>query len=234
MREKALRDNGFYPFLGFDLSSPTTLVVVHRSPLEGKGRLEQSGRRAERLFPIIVELLQHCGLSPREINSVGVGRGPGSFTGVRNAVMAAKMIAQVLNLPIYAPTTLEIMTYGVEEEGLIAPVLDARRGEVYYALYRRVGGESIPQIAPDVAPPQEAAGKIGSHVQPGEKLILIGTGAHCYSEIFSRLGEIKENPSPPPKALVKACETLCKRGESSSPLELVPLYLRRPDAEARF
>ncbi len=224
----------FFPFLGFDLSTPITLVVVQESLREGRGRLEQSGRRAERLFPILKELLQQCGLSPREINSVGVGRGPGSFTGVRNAVMAAKVIAQVLKVPLYAPTTLEMMAYWWEEEGLIAPVLDARRGEVYYALYRRAGEEASPLISPKVAPPQKAAIEIGDNAQIGETLTFAGSGAQCYREIFSQLGKIKEDSSPPPIALVKACFKIWERGESISPLELIPLYLRKPDAEARF
>ena len=91
------------PFLGFDLSTPATLVVVKTSDDGLYHRILPGDNRAERLFPAIHEALEEAAVSPRELRSLGVGRGPGAFTGVRNAVMAAKTFSHALKIPLYSP-----------------------------------------------------------------------------------------------------------------------------------
>jgi tRNA threonylcarbamoyladenosine biosynthesis protein TsaB len=223
--------NDLFPFLGFDLSTPATLVALYFSPEEGDFLLEREGSRAESLFPMIAGILKRHGLSPKELLSIGVGRGPGSFTGVRNAVMAAKIMAHIFQIPLLAPSTLEILAQSAGEADCVASVIDARRQEVYFALFNRKGKDLICLQKPAVDSPQAAAKRIGELLSPGEKFRLVGTGALLYQETFSSLGIIEPDPTPRPEGLLESCIRAMKRGESSDPIRLLPLYVRRPDAE---
>jgi tRNA threonylcarbamoyladenosine biosynthesis protein TsaB len=121
--------------LALELSTPEGILI-----LESNGKLFQrclaAGSRVSQLFYELRELLREANIEPHELTVIGVGRGPGSFTGIRVAVMAAKTLAMVLRLPLVAPDSLEILAEayrGIAESAMIA--IDARRGEIYYGLY---------------------------------------------------------------------------------------------------
>lgn len=93
------------------------------------------------LLAMAEHLLQSCEWTPRDVDAVAVAKGPGSFTGIRIGVAAAKGFAWGRELPLYGVSTLEAMALGLGElEGLVCPVMDARREQVYNALFRASGG----------------------------------------------------------------------------------------------
>lgn len=222
------------PFLGFDLSTPATLVVVKTSEDGLFHRILPGDNRAERLFPAIHETLEEAAVSPRELRSLGVGCGPGAFTGVRNAVMAAKTFSHVLNIPLYSPTTLEILTRGAVAGDLVVSLIDARRREVYCAVWAREEGGLVPLLPPEVISPGEVAGRIESlRKRRGAEVVLVGTGAEFYRELLAPLGTIMPDAQPQPRALWEACREAMLAGEAEDPVELLPLYLRKPDLGER-
>ena len=92
------------------------------------------------LLAMAEHLLQSCEWTPRDVDAVAVAKGPGSFTGIRIGVAAAKGFAWGRELPLYGVSTLEAMALGLGElEGLVCPVMDARREQVYNALFRGSG-----------------------------------------------------------------------------------------------
>ncbi|WP_317898217.1 tRNA (adenosine(37)-N6)-threonylcarbamoyltransferase complex dimerization subunit type 1 TsaB [Aurantibacillus circumpalustris] len=94
---------------------------------------------AENLHLFIQEALKSCNLLPSQLNAVSVSKGPGSYTGLRIGVSAAKGLAYALNIPLIGLSTLQIMANAAyikqQEPGLYCPMIDARRMEVYTALY---------------------------------------------------------------------------------------------------
>ena len=227
------------PFLGFDLSTPATLVAIKPVSAPLSHRLVRGDNRSEQLFPAIRGLLEETGLSPRDLRSIGVGRGPGAFTGIRNAVMAAKTFAWVLGLPLLAPTTLEILALGVKEAvagDIVVPLIDARRKEVYSAVWAVTPEGLVPLSEPEVAAPPQVSERVMSLAEGFEgNFFLVGTGAEAYREPFSALGTVSPSrlSHPGPHALLEACRRAMEAGEAQDPMGLLPLYVRKPDAIER-
>lgn len=103
-----------------------------------KEHADQGYSHAEKLHVFIDEVIKECQVDIKEINAVAVSKGPGSYTGLRIGVSAAKGLCYALNIPLIAIDTLEILASKVDQnDGLIVPMLDARRMEVYSAVFNQ-------------------------------------------------------------------------------------------------
>lgn len=192
-----------------------------------------------RLLPMVGSLLSANGLSPVDIAEVIVGRGPGSFTGVRIGVATSKGLAQGLGVGLVGVGTLDAIAWGFAgSDALLGVVGDAMRGEVYPALFRCEGG-CVTRLAPDrVARPDEAAAE---WTELGERILLAGNGLRKHGEVFSAaLGENarfaeEELWRPRPRGLFDAYLALDDgaRGVTApkDPGTLLPVYTRLSDAE---
>lgn len=97
---------------------------------------EEGYSHAEYLHVFIEELIQKAGITYQQLNAIAVSQGPGSYTGLRIGVSAAKGLCYALNIPLIAVDTLQTLARQVQvEEGLIIPMIDARRMEVYSAIF---------------------------------------------------------------------------------------------------
>ena len=97
---------------------------------------EEGYSHAERLHVFIEEIIQEAGICFQDINAIAVSQGPGSYTGLRIGVSAAKGLCYALNIPLIAVDTLQVLALQAKvAEGLIVPMLDARRMEVYSAIF---------------------------------------------------------------------------------------------------
>jgi len=97
---------------------------------------EGSYSHAEKLHPFIEDVLKEAAISMSQLDAIAVSKGPGSYTGLRIGVSAAKGLCFSLNIPLIAIETLTSLSYKVHiEKGLIVPMIDARRMEVYDAVY---------------------------------------------------------------------------------------------------
>lgn len=102
-----------------------------------------------RAMPAVNSLLADCGLTPQDLTKIVVAKGPGSYTGVRIGVTLAKTLAWSLKLPISAVSSLEVLAAnGRHFQGLICPLFDARRGQVYTGLYEYQDGR-LQSVLPD-------------------------------------------------------------------------------------
>jgi tRNA threonylcarbamoyladenosine biosynthesis protein TsaB len=101
------------------------------------------------LHQAIVELLQKNGFTPNQLDAIAVSIGPGSYTGLRVGLSAAKGLCYALNIPLIAIGTLKLMANAVKADAdtLICPMIDARRMEVFTAVYNKQLGEIIPAHA---------------------------------------------------------------------------------------
>ncbi len=157
-----------------------------------------------------------------------MARGPGSFTGVRIGVAAAKGLAWGADKPVCGVSTLEAMAYHLSDrEGLICPVMDARRSQVYNALFE---GKTLNRLVPDRAIAlEELAEEIKNS---GKTVYLVGDGAGITLEFFNNVG-IDAALAPEPLLFQSAwgVAMAAENGEFSSPDDLFPVYLRLSQAE---
>ena len=191
--------------LAFDTATGVATSALVR---DGEVLGERSGRAAEVLADAD-ELLRAAGLSPRDLERLAVGVGPGSFTGVRIGLAAARGLALALELPVAGVSTLEALARGAP--GAV-PVIDARRGEVFVLLSGHVRC-----LAPDVLPVDVG----GTYV---------GDGAVRYRDAIEAAGGVvplDEDERHLPRARFHA-----QLAGAGGPAELVePVYVRAPDAE---
>ncbi|TQR83466.1 tRNA (adenosine(37)-N6)-threonylcarbamoyltransferase complex dimerization subunit type 1 TsaB [Mycobacterium hodleri] len=197
--------------LAIDTATPAvTAGVVRRGPsgvdVLGERVTVDPRAHAEQLTPNVLGALADAGLSMADLEAVVVGCGPGPFTGLRVGMATAAAYGHALGLPVFGVCSLDAI--GVDTEGDVLVVTDARRREVYWARYRdgvRVGGPAVDAPA-DV--PADASAVAGSP----EHAALFGL------------------PQLPPT--VPTASGLVRAVDWDTPPEpLVPLYLRRPDAK---
>ena len=137
---------------------------------------------SQTLLSMAEMLLQHCGLTPRDVEAVAVAAGPGSFTGVRIGVAAAKGFAWGAQLPCCGVSTLEAMAQNLGIwEGLVVCAMDARRSQVYNAVFEAREG-ILSQCCPDRA---ISLAELGEELKTAEKpIFLVGDGSIlCYNTL---------------------------------------------------
>ena len=145
--------------------------------LAGKEDYNTSYSHAERLHVFIEELLVSAEVSMQELSAIAVSKGPGSYTGLRIGVSAAKGLCYALEIPLISVPTLTALAYQVQEEGLVIPVLDARRMEVYSAIFdaqHQQIRETQAQILDETSFAEELA---------SGKVYFIGNGVEKFTEV---------------------------------------------------
>jgi len=186
---------------------------------------------SSRLLPAIDRLLKRAGWRAQDIGLVAVSIGPGSFTGLRIGLAAAKGIAVAAKADIIGVPTLEAFAYHIVESSPnspIRPVLDARKAEVFTAEFDKTGRRLSPDenIAPELL-----AEKIS-----GKKALLAGDGFRRYEKIFVKsLGKNALRPDPQydnphPRAVAELGLQMYRNGARNNTETLAPLYVRGADA----
>lgn len=179
---------------------------------------------AERLFPLVDELLAAADAEIDQVTRIAVNVGPGSFTGIRIAVAAARGLGLALGIPVVGIDALRLIAASLGEpaQGPILSAIDARRGEIYAALY---GPKGDVLEAPFVADAENVLARIGD-----QAAILAGSGA----AILAHQAAISGRRVPPVDAMTATDPlALARLGSLADPALALPrpLYLRAPDAK---
>jgi tRNA threonylcarbamoyladenosine biosynthesis protein TsaB len=190
---------------------------------------------SERLLPAISWLLQEAGIDFPELSGIAVTVGPGSFTGLRIGLASAKGLALASSLPLVGVPTLEAMARNLPFcRYPICPLLNARKGEVYWALYQFEGEELIQVEKEAASPPEGVANRVR------EKTVFVGDGAADYArQIKGILGQ-RALFAPATAGTVRASVVAemgmdrLRRGERDDLASLVPRYVRRSEAEIKW
>jgi len=197
----------------------------------GKGR-----QHAESLAPQIDFVRRQAGIEFSELGVVAVDVGPGLYTGLRVGISSATTIAHALGIPMIGISSLDLLAFPARwTSRLIVTALDARRGELFTALFRKVPG-GIQRIRdPQVDTPQELLAELMTIEEPA---LLVGDGALRYQEIFSSIRRVEmaeqglANPSA--RSLVQLAHAQALREEFVPSWDIKPIYLRQPDAEINW
>lgn len=193
-------------------------------------------RHAESLAPQIEFVTEQAGVALSDVSIIAVDVGPGLYTGLRVGITTALALATALRVPMIGVTSLDLLAFpaALTDRRIIAAI-DARRGEVFHASYRPVPGGVQRISEPTVERPEELAAAIDAE---GEPCLLVGDGAHAHADAFRGVHGLEiADPSlghPSAGALVSLAHARALREEFVRPDEIQPLYLRRPDAEAKW
>ncbi|MFN7954643.1 MAG: tRNA (adenosine(37)-N6)-threonylcarbamoyltransferase complex dimerization subunit type 1 TsaB [bacterium] len=219
--------------LGIDTA---TRVVALGLAAEGRAiaelALDDAPSRTRTLTVAIGELLGGAGVSRADLSAVGVGEGPGSFTGLRVGIAAAQGLACGLGIPCVGVSTLEAIAHNAPADASVVAVLvDAGRGEVFLGELERRGGSLVRRSDPRALSPGQAAEAIP------DGAFVLGDGWLRYRSVLARLlgDRVRVAPdelAPPRGATVAelARRVLAASAESSRRSNVEATYVREPDA----
>jgi tRNA threonylcarbamoyladenosine biosynthesis protein TsaB len=208
--------------LAVDTSSARGSVALAENGMTlAETRLASSIQHSERLFASIEFIFRFAPFGLADVDLFAATRGPGSFTGLRIGLAAMEGFAAAYQKPSAGVSTLEALAWrtGIED-ALVAPVTDARRGEVYAALYRRKAGLLVEEIPPVCIELGEWLGAL-----PQTAIHFCGDGAERYRGLLVNPDWRFHDTD------LYLAGTVAAMTEVSGHGRLEPLYVRRPDAE---
>ena len=221
--------------LAFETSAKAgSVALFDGEKLLGENYQNTGLTHSQTLMVMAENLLKECGYTPQNVNAVAVAEGPGSFTGVRIGMAAAKGFAWGGQIPCYGVSTLEAMALGLGAyQGYICPVMDARRSQVYNALFYVNRGE-VSRVSEDRA---IALADLKTELEERkEPIFLVGDGSNLTYNTLR--GEIPNLVMPPEHKLHQravgvglAAIKEMTAGDPGDANGLTPNYLRLSQAE---
>ncbi|WP_246946097.1 tRNA (adenosine(37)-N6)-threonylcarbamoyltransferase complex dimerization subunit type 1 TsaB [Bacillus pinisoli] len=187
-----------------------------------------------RLMPAIEQLMKDCEVTPSMLDKIVVAKGPGSYTGVRIGVSIAKTLAWSLQIPLLGVSSLEQLAWNQSQfEGLICPLMDARREQLYTGLYKK-NGEQLESVLDDQN--VQLSDWLELLKERKEPVVFLGNDVPIHKEkIKNTLGEqavissyLDWNPRPSVLAQIGL------EREADDLHSFVPSYLRLAEAEANW
>ncbi|HEY2175276.1 MAG TPA: tRNA (adenosine(37)-N6)-threonylcarbamoyltransferase complex dimerization subunit type 1 TsaB [Mycobacteriales bacterium] len=211
--------------LTLDTATPAVTAGVVRVDADGvqvcaEQVVVDPRRHGELLAPAVRDVIRDAGTVPGEIDAVVAGVGPGPFTGLRVGLVTAVSFADAVGIPTYGVCSLDAVATAADPVtgGRLLVATDARRREVYWAVYAD-GGRTA---GPAVTRPAELAGRLAALGVTA----MAGAGAATYADVLGL--PLVEPPYPTVAGLTHlAASRVLERGPAEP---LTPLYLRRPDA----
>lgn len=223
--------------LAVETATPWQSVAI----LDGENvlaRCDQAavGSHAKMLLPTIDRLFSETGLTPAKLDGLVVSIGPGSFTGLRVGLSTVLGFRTITQLPLVSVPTLEGMAWNLRGSTMpLCPVLNSRRGELYWGLFQWTGDQRLERLIPEQVGTPDALGK-----QLSGPVVLYGEGWEKEQEaIKAAIGDTTimtrsaEAMKPSAVSIGLAGLVRLTRGERAG-LGVSPLYIQRPEAEIKY
>lgn len=210
-------------------------AILDNDTLVAEARINVKVTHSERLMPEIDHLLAQSGLEIGDIDVFAFAVGPGSFTGLRVGLSTVKGLVYATGKRLVSVPTLEAFAWNLPfSEHPVCPLLDARKKEVYAGLFKWSANGFVREL-------DEQAVEIG-RLLSGIKgpTVFLGEGALIYRERIVEALDDKALFAPPHKMLPSPSNVaylgmkMAEKGDFSDPVSLVPLYLRRSEAEVKL
>ena len=219
--------------LGVDTATTScSVAIVDEASLLSEFTVDREETHSIHLMDMIKAVMTMAGLNFSDLDGFAVTRGPGSFTGLRIGVSTIKGLAVALEKPVVGISSLETLAFQVSySRDLICPILDARKGEVYFSRYRFLNGHLKRQTKERVAPPDKVVDNFN------ESCLFVGNGALLYKEmILEKMGEFAFF-APMIQNTIRA-STIAYLGmakfennDTDKIEKILPYYIRNSDAE---
>jgi tRNA threonylcarbamoyladenosine biosynthesis protein TsaB len=210
---------------------------------------DQKLNHLQNLMPLTDLLLRKCGLTIDDVTAVAASEGPGSFTGIRIGVSSARALAQALGLETIGVPTLESFLYHVPDyRGIICPIFDARRSQVYGGAYRWRGAADSEEVVPGAAYDlSQLLELLNSAVKEDPmEITFFGDGIEAYKDQILQWQDLSSNNNirvlfakdsiklQKASSVAKMALELWKAGKSKNYNELKPVYMRKAEAERKL
>ena len=212
--------------LAFDTTlGACSAAISHEGRLLANAFMSMQRGHAEQLLPMIERVRHHAKISYRDLESIAVTIGPGTFTGVRTGLAAAQALAQVHDVPLIGVSTLELLARAAvprnsDKSARIIAAIDARRGQLYMQAFDALGkAVTLPVI--DAANPRIVP-------NPNHSGLIVGSGAEILQSVLPDWRIIRDICQPDASILATASKHWWDRASRQPPS---PLYLRVPDAK---
>jgi tRNA threonylcarbamoyladenosine biosynthesis protein TsaB len=223
--------------LAVETSTLTGAVALLDGPrVVGESRLNVAVTHGERLLAAVDGILREARWRLEDVDALAVAVGPGSFTGLRIGVSTMKGLAFATGKPLVGIPTLDALAWTLPFAAYpVCPILDAKKGEVYTALYRTLEGRLCRLSPYRVVDPRTLADELRR--DPGGPVVFLGDAVAPFAEVLvgalgtaARLGPAACR-LPSAASLGDLAVQALDRGERADPAALVPLYVRRSEAE---
>lgn len=226
--------------LAVDTSSKLcSVAILEDKNLIKKLELDNGLTHSETLMPLIQQLLNECSLSLNNINLLVSDIGPGSFTGIRIGVSSCKAFSDSLNIPCVGISSLEVLAYNIQNDGIICSTIDCKNNNCYFALYELNSGNYNVLIEPCAKSVNDVLDLLNSQYYnkcisfvgdgiPSEKLHSIYDN-NADSEVTKNIISSYLNVENLGTAGYKKFINNKKIGE-----EILPLYLKKPQAQIQL
>ncbi len=223
------------PVLAIETSQLCGGVAIVEDEVLGEVILSSKETHSKRLLSAISYLLKRLGLKLKDLSAIAVSIGPGSFTGLRIGLATAKGLCLGSGIPLIGIGTLEAMAANIYLiDRPICPIIDARRKQIYTAIYRFKNSQPEEILPPSLIFPKKLVPFIK------EETIFLGDGLKQYGSYLSEALGKKFIPAPShlahprPAAVGYLAWQRILRNETDDPQTLVPIYLRPSEAELKF
>lgn len=219
--------------LGIDTSTPIgSVALIDDGIIVAEHTLNIVQAHSSRLMPAIDTVLKWGEITPDALDGCAVGIGPGSFTGIRIGVATAKSICYAIDKPIVGISTLEAIAYNLRwTDGVICPILDARRSEIYGSIFR--GGIEWIRLTDDLCLPIDTfLDELINHISENHVPIFVGDGLGQYGEAirerFGDKGHFADTIFNVPRGatIARLGAQRLNQADSDSYWTLVPNYVR--------
>lgn len=205
----------------------------------GRGR-----RHAETVAPAVAEVCRLAEVRLADLDAVAVDVGPGLFTGMRVGIASAQAFARAVRIPVVGVSSLEVLAHRFHlGERTIVPVVDARKGEVFWSVYRpTVSGDRRAAHAVGPARCSSLDELVAEVAERGEEVLCVGDGAVRYrSELEAALPAVVADASASRLSVALLLDLAVRRAlheglglDDTAALAVEPLYLRQPDAQINW
>ena len=221
--------------LAIDSSAKAASVcIANEEKIIGEFFINTSLTHSQTLMPMTEQLLKNTEMTIDEVDAIAVNAGPGSFTGVRIGVAAAKGLAFPKNLPCVSVSTLESMAYNLlGTDCVVCAVMDARCSQVYNAMFR-IKGETVERLTDDRA--LSLSDLLLNFKQTDERILIVGDGAEITydflkNEASNAVLAPKNRRTQTASSVALAAFQKLFEGKTQTAAELMPIYLRLPQAQ---
>lgn len=224
--------------LGIDTATLVcSVALVTEEKLLAEYTLQVKKTHSERLLPLIASVLEGAGIKAKDLDGIAVAAGPGSFTGLRIGVVTAKALGQALEVPLCGISTLEALAAQHPLfSGLICPLLDARRGQVYNALFS--GGRGVQRETEDRAVALSAL--LTELSARREAVLFVGDAVKIHRQTLAETLGVRACFMPEESTICRAAAVArlglreLQAGKGQTWHDLLPHYIRRAGAEINF
>lgn len=178
---------------------------------------------SETLLPLINELLSETNIKLQDINLIACDNGPGSFTGIRIGISTVKAIAESLNIPVIAVSSLEGLAYNIPDSECICSLIDARNNQVYCGLFDSNHTLIGNYMADDI-------NTILPVINQNKDILFVGDGAVAHKDLLN-INDFKSDNLLHAKNINLCAFNKFSKGEILSADSILPMYLRKSQAE---